>query len=327
VRAEGNEVGIGIVGDGNEVRSSNGVRFSAALGIEVIGSKNVLSGNRVDANAGPGIRVTGDENVVKTNKVGDATTPNAGHGIEVEGAGNVVKENDVFANAGAGILIAGDNNSLSKNDVGEAGKGNAGVGIHVTGDGNMLGEAVSENNVFANGADGIVVIGNYNTIYKNDVGDKNKGNAGNGITMVGYANKAQENRVYANAGNGIEASGGTGASPNVIYKNTVGDKNKGNLGRGVLVGGTGNGNASPVEINQNTVRSNALQGIKVTGTGHQLKSNVSGGSGAYPGGYDNGLCEYEVAAGNFNATGNKANGTTISGTSGSAFPTGCKGTP
>jgi hypothetical protein len=42
---------------------------------------------------------------------------------------------------------------------------------------------------------------------------------------------------------------------------------------------------------------------------------------------DNGNWEFLVAAGNLNATGNKANGVTISRADGSAFPTSCIGTP
>jgi hypothetical protein len=65
----------------------------------------------------------------------------------------------------------------------------------------------------------------------------------------------------------------------------------------------------------------------VAGTGHQLKDNVSGGSGGFPGGDDNGKCEVAVVSGNFNATGNKANGAAIGGANGSAFPIACQGTP
>ena len=122
-------------------------------------------------------------------------------------------------------------------------------------------------------------------------------------------------------------TGGTGAKPNVLLKNVAGDKNKGSMGNGIMVGGAGNGNPNPIELEQNTAKANKNNGIQVDGTGHQLKNNVSGGSGAYPAGEDNGKCEFQTSASNYNATGNNANGTTISGSSGSAFPTGCKGTP
>jgi hypothetical protein len=63
-------------------------------------------------------------------------------------------------------------------------------------------------------------------------------------------------------------------------------------------------------------------GIRVTGSGHQLKKNVSGGTSS---GETNVGCEFLSVAGKMNATGNKANGTTIAGADGSAFPTTCVG--
>ena len=53
-----------------------------------------------------------------------------------------------------------------------------------------------------------------------------------------------------------------------------------------------------------------------------MKNNLSGGTGS---GETNIGCEFNVGTGNFNATGNKANGTTVPGANGSAFPTGCVG--
>jgi hypothetical protein len=166
---------------------------------------------------------------------------------------------------------------------------------------------------------------------KNKVGDKNKGNTGDGINVRGYGNVLSENDVFANGGDGIDVAGGTSAQPNVIKNNTVGDRGKGNLGNGIIVGNAadaGNGTTAPVEIDSNTVRANKLTGIKVLTAAHQLANNVSGGTGTYAsGGQDNGLCEFSVVTGNFNATGNTANGTAIAGALNSAFPTTCQGTP
>jgi hypothetical protein len=61
-------------------------------------------------------------------------------------------------------------------------------------------------------------------------------------------------------------------------------------------------------------------GFLVTGTGHQLANNVSGGAGVL----NNAGCEFDVATGNVNATGNKSGGVLIPGLDGSAFPTGCR---
>ena len=127
------------------------------------------------------------------------------------------------------------------------------------------------------------------------------------------------------AGSGNEVRGANGV--NVIYKNTAGERGKGNAGTGINVTGAGNGSGNPVEIELNTAKSNGGTGIRVAGTGHQLKGNASGGSGGFPGGDDNGKCELSVASGNFNATGNAANGVAVAGAAGSAFPTACQGTP
>jgi hypothetical protein len=86
-----------------------------------------------------------------------------------------------------------------------------------------------------------------------------------------------------------------------------------------VVAATGSGDGAPIEIESNTTQSNGAYGIRVSGTGHQLKNNTSGGAGAA-----NTLCAYNVAAGNVNGTGNKTVAGTIPGASGSAFPTGCK---
>jgi hypothetical protein len=122
-------------------------------------------------------------------------------------------------------------------------------------------------------------------------------------------------------------TGGTAASPNLIRQNVAGDKLRGNGGNGIhVLGDIGNGAPNALEIEKNTVRANGLNGIVIAAgaTGHELKGNVSGDTSPE---LNNGDCEFLVAAGNLNATGNKANGVTIPGADGSAFPTTCIGTP
>jgi hypothetical protein len=53
---------------------------------------------------------------------------------------------------------------------------------------------------------------------------------------------------------------------------------------------------------------------------HRLQNNASGGSGNEV----NLACQYDVLAGNFNATGNTRNGVAIGGADGSPFPSGCQ---
>jgi hypothetical protein len=179
----------------------------------------------------------------------------------------------------------------------------------------------------------MTITGNLNTIFNNNVGDAGKGNTGDGINVSGNGNTINQNTVYANgklvgttySGDGIDVSGGTAANPNVITNNTVGSGGKGNFGNGIVVTGTGTGTTNPIEINGNTTRSNGLAGIAINGTQMQLANNVSGGSGAYPGGQNNRKCEFLVGANNYNAGGNTAIGVLIPGAVNSAFPTTCQG--
>jgi hypothetical protein len=75
-----------------------------------------------------------------------------------------------------------------------------------------------------------------------------------------------------------------------------------------------------VDIIGNIAQSNVVNGIGVSGTGHRLRNNASGGSGNEV----NLACQYNVSGGNFNATGNTLNGVLIPGADGSPFPTGCQ---
>jgi hypothetical protein len=111
------------------------------------------------------------------------------------------------------------------------------------------------------------------------------------------------------------------------HGNTIsGTKVMANGGHGILLHHShGNGAPNPVELEQNTTRANGFHGILITETavGHELRGNSSGGAGEL----DNRDCEFLVAAGNLNATGNRANGSTIPGRDGDPFPTTCLGTP
>ena len=46
---------------------------------------------------------------------------------------------------------------------------------------------------------------------------------------------------------------------------------------------------APIELEENIVKANGLVGIRVTGSGHQLKKNVSGGTSS---GETNVRCEF-----------------------------------
>ena len=341
IRSDSNVTGIkigesGKPVNGNTVRGANSIGSNTGDGIQAFGNSNELNSNRVTSNTLDAIDVSGDSNTITKNKVGDKGTGSQGNGIVVTGANNTIDENDVFDSGLLGIKVTGNANQAYKNQVGDKDKGNKGGGVLITGDSNLLGKEASQNDVYANIGTGIAIVGNGNQLSKNDVGDTGKGNTGDGISVKGNGNIIDQNDVFANGkqsgstftGDGINISGGTSAKPNLITKNKVGDKGKGNLGNGIVVAGVGNGTASPNEIEENTVKGNKGIGISVTGSGHQLKDNTSGGTSAQSSGGDkNGGCAFSVATGNLNATGNKANGTSIVGAMNSAFPTACQGTP
>jgi hypothetical protein len=92
-----------------------------------------------------------------------------------------------------------------------------------------------------------------------------------------------------------------------------------NLGYGILVTGNGNGTADPVELNENTVEQNGLDGIRIDGVGHELHRNTCDGNVG---------CEFAVVAGSFDAKDNRANGAIVPPNSnGQPFPTGCVENP
>jgi Right handed beta helix region len=232
----------------------------------------------------------------------------------VEGNGRLLRNIAAMDNA-TGLWFVGNGNTMHNGSAAQ----NSGVGIRVEGQGNT----VTDVDAAANGSHGIDVSGDDNQVLRNAVGDRGQGNSGDGIHVSGSGNVVRENDAFANLGDGIEVGGGTSARPNVIQRNQVGDVGKGNGGNGLLVSGTGNGVADPVEVEENRAQSNGRNGIEVVGEGHELKKNVSGGSAAQ----DNGACELKVAARNFNAGGNTANAVAIADQDSEPFPTKCMGTP
>ena len=202
---------------------------------------------------------------------------------------------------------------MSSSNLGDRTKGNGGDGLHLAGNSNKV-QVVT---AYANTGDGFDVAGNLNTLTSNNLGDANKGNGARPL-LAGNGNTVDSNTAYANTGSGFEVSSGTAASPNVIVSNLSGASGKGNGGDGIRVNASDIGKAGGViELETNTTKGNTKAGIKVLGTAHELKGNLSGGSG----GDDNGGCEFQVVAGNIDLGGNKANGAAMSG----VFPW-CKGT-
>ena len=232
----------------------------------------------------------------------------------VEGDGRYLRTVDATGNA-HGLAVIGNGNTI---DNGRAEK-NAGLGIYVDGQNNT----VIGSEVVSNGDIGIFLKGTSNRLAGNAVGERDRGNGNTGIHAEGAGHLIEENTVLGNGGHGIEVSGGSASGPVVVRKNQVGDRDRGNGGHGIVVAGTGNGDGGPVEIDENDVAGNLGDGVRVTGSGHQLRDNASGGAGDL----DNGGCEFAVSAGNLDAGGNRVNGVPVDGGPGGSFPTGCLGTP
>jgi hypothetical protein len=323
--------GVSGTTNSSQIRGIN-IRENTATGIDITGNSNIISGVHAVFNDGNGITIVGNTNTITASEA----SSNGEDGLNITGNSNAISTNQAFSNGDDGIDVAGDNNSFEANSAGEIGKSNGTAGIRVEGSddpvlpiGQDFNNRLGDNNVYANGMNGIVVSGDANTITINTIGDKAKGNGGVvngvvigvGIQVSGASNRLVENKVYANRGDGIEVSGGTDAGPNLLIKNVVGNRGKGNGGNGIFIhDDIGNGPPNPVELDSNSVKSNAMNGILITAGGHELKKNSSGGSGDQA----NGRCAYFVAVDNINpninATGNSANGKGISGADGTPFP-------
>jgi hypothetical protein len=210
-----------------------------------------------------------------------------------------------------GMTVVGDGNTLHNVTV----ERNATGGVVLQGNGNALDGVHAYTN---SGPAGVQVTGDGNRVVGSAVGDRGRGNDGTGILVAGRSNLVSGNTVLSNGGDGINVSGGTASQPNVVKLNVSGSPVGGNHGIGLVLGGVGNGSAGPIEVEGNTVQTNVMGGIRVTGSGHQLKNNVSGGFLNL----DNTGCNYSVAPGNLNAGGNKAKYLLIPGVS-TPFPTIC----
>jgi hypothetical protein len=211
-----------------------------------------------------------------------------------------------------GMKVVGHDNTIRHSFA----RGSLAGGVVVQGNRNTIDTVEARNNA---AGDGIEVIGNRNTVTQSTAGGQGAGNGGAGITVRGAGNLVSKNKAFGNDGDGIHVSGGTAAAPNIIRSNVAGAPYRGNVGSGIVVEGAGKGPAAPVDIDANTAQSNGIDGFKVTQGGHRLRNNVAGGAGAA-----NVACQYDVAPGNFNATGNKRGSTVIPGANSTPFPSACK---
>jgi hypothetical protein len=206
-----------------------------------------------------------------------------------------------------GMNIAGNRSVLHNGFA----NNNVGFGITVKGDGNTIDAVQTSRN---DAGYGINAVGKGNTIANSTAGD----NGAAGIRVDGTGNLITGNNAFRNTLDGIGVSGGTAVSPNVVSNNVSGAAGLGNGGSGISLTGTGSGAGGVPGVKGNTTRGNASDGIQVTGSGHKLKNNSSGGIGAD----GNHACQYRALPGNINVSGNTIGSVPIPGANGSSFP-GC----
>jgi parallel beta-helix repeat protein len=344
----GNGVGIDLAGSHATIDTVNAIE-NAGDGIRVTGSFNRVVDHAVATrNIGNGIVIAGDSGLVEDSQA----LGNIGDGIHVQGDANTVLNNDAFGNSSHGIAATGNRNLVRKNDAGDKSKGNFLDGIRIIGGGNVI----RENRVYANLQHGIEVSGgtaaSANVLLKNTVGDRGRGNAKNGIFVHTDTGNGTPNAVEIE-GNVVKSSGQSGivvkTSPaDTAVATTIGDVSATSttvvIGvNPTTLGFTSSGLAVLGGVDTfaySNVNQFAFTGVlaidhafpagtEVTQlpaggqnqtTGHELKSNQSGGSGDLR----NALCQYDVEPGNFNSRSNKANGVVITpDVDGAPFPTGC----
>lgn len=182
------------------------------------------------------------------------------------------------------------------------------VGFVLEGDGQLVENSFSRSNV----GDGVWVDGTANRFRNNSV----KLNTGNGIVVQGTGNTVRKNQSDENGAAGFVVSG----ESNMVTGNGAGSlTDKGNAQVGYLVTGASNVldtneaeanlgggfllQATPAVFKGNRAESNGGIGFDVSTTGTSLNSNTAEKSAGV---------EWQVAAGNVDASGNRANGRTIS---------------
>ncbi len=197
--ATGNEVQgnfLGTTADGSVDlgNARSGVSLSAAddntVGGTTAGARNVISGNNEN-----GIAIFGDStgNEVQGNRIG----------TKADGTGDLGNGND-----GVSIITTNDNTvGGTASGEGNAISGNGRHGVFVFG-GLSTGNEVKGNAIRANDEDGVnITQGSDNTIEGNDI----LANGDNGVEVSsgGRGNSILSNRIFANAGLGIDLVGGT----------------------------------------------------------------------------------------------------------------------
>ena len=262
----------------------------ASIGIKVAASNVTIKNTKIYGMTDAGIQVfSGTNNKIQKNLIdGQNTGLSTQDGIRIEAAaGNTsVQENDTYRNKRNGIRVLSSGNSLMKNEAVPAGQGGNGAdGIYVKGNNNTL----QENEAYGNAGtgNGIYVEGNTNTLKKNKAGDPEHdgaGNNGDGIYVKGNNNAIKENVTNQNHRHGVEVLGNS----NDLRKGDSGAQSIGNTLDGFNIQGYGN------QIEENEAYANGGNGFLVAGSTasspNTLKKNKAGAANG-----GNGLDGFNVA--------------------------------
>jgi parallel beta-helix repeat protein len=179
IRANGASVaGVRISSNGNAV-SWNAIAGNP-IGLDVLGSTNVLKGSTIGPNSGSGVHfgpaATG-------NSLSGATIQdNAGNGIWIEGSSNTISSNKLYRNLN-GIQVSGSSNTISSNtSESNTGAGADGDGIKVSGKNNQF----KDNKESKNRGDGFEVALITSTGNKLTSNASNNGSSGGSSENVGF---------------------------------------------------------------------------------------------------------------------------------------------
>jgi len=299
---------------------SNGVDvkpYEGGIGISDC-SENTIIDNVITGNKAHGIIIDGlqaTKNVIENNKIGTDVSGmlangNFAAGVFINDASNNELRNNTISGNGTGVWInsttyAEDRavkNILEYNRVGTNADGNqalpnSGSGIYLTKavETYITGNVISANGGAGEGYNGIDILEHTTgtSVAQNKIGTDASGtlpmpNNGNGILIADAANKNEivNNVISSNASCGVLIKGiiehGQQAHSNEILFNKIGtdmtgEVPLGNGTHGIEVNGPG---VSKNSIEYNTISANTLNGVFISGNGHEdinwVKNNLIG---------------------------------------------------
>jgi fibronectin type 3 domain-containing protein len=288
----GNFIGTDSEGTG-ALSNSFGISISNGSTNNIIGGADPVLKNIISGNSSVGINIsqaTTQGNQILGNHIGIdisgmESLPNGSNGIQLSGVSNTIHGNVISANSGTGVsvLIGGDDNIITGNYIGTNANGNAAM---------------------PNGATGIWIRGNGNTVGGVTSADRNivSGNNQGGIRLFNFGTQVSDNVITGNfiglAANGTTplANNGSGifidtGSNNIIGGEESGAGNviSGNNQHGIQIlnaASSGNrieGNLIGTDFTGQSAVGNNNNGITLTGSNTVIKNNtISGNSLSSP---------------------------------------------